>query len=384
VKTKRVLLVSIYSHPDYYPPTLSAVENLSSLYDNIYILHRNIHGLNWKYPENVQLIGPRKQYSLQEVENAGLIKKVFWYLAFSSRLFLALIKFKPETFLISDYLCILAYRLIFPFSKKPHITWYHNHDVAEEQYLKKYSVSWLSWKSEKWLFPKLQIFSLPALERKVCFPLNLFQGVFFFLPNFPSRLIYKSTLNENKYRDPVYRILFQGSIGPLHGLEELIPLLKEKIQGKELNLIIKGFISAEYLTELKVIAGSHGISEKLIYIGPTDYSQVIENGRTCHIGIAIHKKEDIMNKTLGTASNKIYEYAALGLPVILYDNAHFREILGQYKWAFFTNTESDSLRQCLNDIIAAYPSLSKQAASDFNNQLSFEHYFEPVKKFLLA
>ena len=170
----------------------------------------------------------------------------------------------------------------------------------------------------------------------------------------------------------------------MHGLEELIPLLAENIAGKSLLLVLKGFISKEYLTQLKSIARHYNVEDRLIYIGPTDYRLVIENGKTCHIGIGIHKKDDIMNKTLGTASNKIYEYAALGLPVILYDNAHFREILGKYKWAFFTKADSDSLRQNLHDIVLNYPSLSKQASADFNSQLSFEHYFEPVRSYLLS
>jgi len=205
------------------------------------------------------------------------------------------------------------------------------------------------------------------------------RGKFIFLPNFPSGFIYKNGLTDQRYNDPVFRILFQGSIGPLHGLEELIPLLKEKIGGKELVLVLKGFINPKYLDQLKTIAADNRVSEKLIYIGPTDYRQVIENGKTCHIGIGIHKKDDIMNKTLGTASNKIYEYAAMGLPVILYDNEHFREILGKFEWAFFTDTSSDSLRDCLDKIIMNYRPLSSQAASDFNSQLSFEHYFRSLK-----
>ena len=87
-----------------------------------------------------------------------------------------------------------------------------------------------------------------------------------------------------------------------------------------------------------------------------------------------------MNKTLGTASNKIYEYAALGLPVILYDNDHFREILGKFEWAFFTDTSTASLKTCLENIIADYPRLSRQASEDFSKQLSFEHYFVSLNK----
>jgi glycosyltransferase involved in cell wall biosynthesis len=380
--SNKTLLVAIYSHPEYYPPTLSALENLSALYKDIYVLHRNLHGFNWKYPSNVYLIGPEKQFTPREVERAGVMRKMGWYLAYSRELLRTMRKYKPDTLLIYDFLAILAYRMIDSLAPDPRITWYHNHDVAEEQYIKKNTISWLSWKSEKWLFPKLQIFSLPSVERKRCFPMELLKGRFIFLPNFPSALIYQKNDQVNRFADPVYRILFQGSIGPLHGLEEIIALLKEKITGKDLVLVLKGFISPEYLGQLKSIADFHKVSDKLIYIGPTDYRQVIENGKTCHIGIGIHKKNDIMNQTLGTASNKIYEYAALGLPVILYDNAHFREILGRFAWAFFTDTSQSSLKQCLEDIILNYSSLSNQAAADFCRQLSFEHYFISVKDLL--
>jgi glycosyltransferase involved in cell wall biosynthesis len=291
-------------------------------------------------------------------------------------------KFKPDTMLIYDYLAILAYRMVYFLAPKPRIIWYHNHDVAEKQYIRKFSISWLSWKSEKWLFPKLQIFSLPSVERKNCFPMQLLQGRFFFLPNFPSGLIYKRNDLVNRYDDPVFKILFQGSIGPMHGLEEMIPLLSKKIGGKSLVLVLKGFISSEYLKQLKSIAFTYKVEDKLIYIGPGDYRGVIENGKTCHIGIGIHKKDDIMNRTLGTASNKIYEYAAMGLPVILYDNPHFREILGKFSWAFFTDTSEVSLKKCLEEIILNFPNLSKQASADFCSQLSFENYFSSLEKFI--
>jgi glycosyltransferase involved in cell wall biosynthesis len=380
VRKKKNLLVVIYSHPEYYPPTLSALENLSPLYQNIYVLHRNLHGFNWKYPSNVHLIGTKKQYAPREVELAGFMRKIGWYLAFSWKLLKTLKKYKPDTVLIYDYLAILAYRLIYFFARTPRVTWYHNHDVAEKQYIRPFTISWLSWKCEKWLFPKLQMFSLPSVERKQCFPMQSLGGQFYFLPNFPSEMIYQKNGQNNRANDPVYKILFQGSIGPMHGLEELIPLLGENIAGKNLVLVLKGFISQEYLTQLKLIARRYNVEDRLIYIGPTDYRLVIENGKTCHIGIGIHKKDDIMNKTLGTASNKIYEYAAMGLPVILYDNAHFREILGKFEWAFFTDTSTGSLRACLEQIISDYPRLSSQAAKDFGRQLSFEHYFVSVKK----
>ena len=89
-----------------------------------------------------------------------------------------------------------------------------------------------------------------------------------------------------------------------------------------------------------------------------------------------------MNKTLGTASNKIYEYAASGMPVLLYDNIHFRSILGNRNWAFFTDTQEKSLVKTLEEIIAQYQLLSSSAQKDFKAELCFEHYFQPLLKYL--
>jgi len=89
-----------------------------------------------------------------------------------------------------------------------------------------------------------------------------------------------------------------------------------------------------------------------------------------------------MNKTLGTSSNKIYEYAASGLPVLLFDNAHFRNHLGQYKWAFFTDCTYESLIVNLEEIILNYPTLSNQARLDFEDKLNFENFIHPVIVYL--
>jgi hypothetical protein len=58
----------------------------------------------------------------------------------------------------------------------------------------------------------------------------------------------------------------------------------------------------------------------------------------------------------------------MGPPVILYDNEHFREILGKFEWAFFTDTSTGSLTDIWK-IIMNYRLLSSRAFSNFNSQL---------------
>jgi hypothetical protein len=138
----------------------------------------------------------------------------------------------------------------------------------------------------------------------------------------------------------------------------------------------------DYKNKLTEISIRQGVGDKVIFIGPTSYSKVMENARTCHIGVGIHRKQDVMNKTLGTSSNKIYEYAASGLPVLLYDNDHFRHHLGKYKWAFFTDCTKHSLVEAIKNIILDYAYLSGQARQDFLEQLNFEKYFDPLINYL--
>lgn len=382
MNSKKNLVIAIYSLPDYYPPTLNAIEYLSGQYDSISILHRNLTGSSWNYPPNVRLITPKKLYSVKEVENANIFKKIFWFLQFTLDFFSVINRVRPDTILIYDSLPVLSYQLFHSFIKRPKILWYHNHDVIDPQYVRKWSISWLAWKTEKWIFPKLNIFSLPSIERRDFFPVEKLKGKFFFLPNFPSLLIYnKYKVLQNGTTEET-KILFQGSIGPLHGLEEIIGILNTCIKGKTIKLFLKGFISDAYKSELLELSAKYGVSDKIIFLPPTGYSKVIENAQTCHIGIGIHKKQDIMNKTLGTSSNKIYEYAASGLPVLLFDNAHFRNHLGQYKWAFFTDCTKVSLIANLEKIILNYPSLSNQARLDFEDKLNFENFIHPVIGYL--
>jgi len=377
------LIIAIYSHPEYYPPTLNAIEQLSVYYKKIIVVHRNIEGFDWEYPSNVQLISVCKKYHVRETEKASVFKKTYWFLRYTLLLFYMIRKIKPDTVILYDSMPILSWRIIHKLIPIPHILWYHNHDVTGEKYFKKLSLSHWAAKSEKWVFARLNIFSLPALERKVYFPMNKLKGAFFFIPNYPSIKVFDRISILTKKRSNSLRILFQGSIGPMHGLEEIITILKHSVTDKKLTLVLKGFISDSYKKELQVLAEKYGVGNALLFLPPSGYREVIENAQSCHIGIGIHKKTDIMNQTLGTASNKIYEYAASGLPVLLFNNEHFRGSLGKREWVFFTDTSKESFLTCFELIEKKYKTLSEKATEDFKKHLNFELVFSPVLKYLL-
>jgi hypothetical protein len=376
------LVAGIYFHPEAYPPTLNAIGELSECFDHISIVHRPHLKGNWRYPANVSAIATGKLISSMDQEKASFIKKMLFFLDFTRVFFLACKREKPVMILVYDNLSLLAYSMFRPFLHK-HKIWYHNHDVTEIGLIRKYSISWFAARKELQAFNYLDIFSLPTDERLPYFPMNRFKGQYFYIPNFPSKKFYSSFYQLKELGEPI-RMIFQGSIGPYHGIEEIIPFLNETINGYHLQLVLKGPCRDDYRLLCAELAKKYGVSEKLFFLGITPYSEVPVAGSKCDIGIGILARQDIMNTTLGTASNKLYEYAAIGLPVIYYNQNNFTKYLGKYSWAFAVNLNSEDIKEKIRFILNDYSQLSADAHNDFMKELNFEKGFSGIKHYIMT
>lgn len=133
-----------------------------------------------------------------------------------------------------------------------------------------------------------------------------------------------------------------------------------------------------------MLADRYGVRGKIRFEGLTPYSEVPRLSATCNIGIAIFTKNDVMNLTLGTASNKIYEYAAVGLPVIYNDSEQFTRHLGKYAWALPTSVTTTAIRNNIASIIRGYDGLSAAAHRDFMQEVNFEKGFSAMKYYISA
>ena len=214
---KKDLVIAIYNNPETLPPTLHAIEFLSAKFDNIYIIYRNIGNLKfWQYPDNVKLLSFNELVNYEKIFTDSFFKKLRHFLKFTILFLNTILKIKPDTILIYDSLPVLSYRIIKKISKKPRILWYHNHDVTNIENvksIKKYSLVWWAWKSESWLFPYLNYFSLPALERKKYFLMDKLKGEFLFIPNYPSKIFFnKYNFSAKKSINNIVNISFQGAV----------------------------------------------------------------------------------------------------------------------------------------------------------------------------
>ena len=380
-KQRNNLVVGIYFHPEAFPPTLNAIGELSECFHEITIVHRPHMQTLWPFPSNVRAIPSGSYISSIEQELASLPKKIGFFLSFVRSFLSACRKNKPSMILVYDSLSLLAYRMIRPLLYNDHKLWYHNHDVTEWKSLRRYSIGWFAGKTENSAFRYLDIFSLPSNERKKYFPMQEFNGKYFFIPNYPAKKFYNRFYTRKTAGSPL-RLIFQGAIGPFHGIEEIISLLREPIENFRLQLVLKGPCRDEHKQAYLDLAAKHGVSDQLIFAGVTPYAEVPATASTCHIGIGILARNDLMNTTLGTASNKLYEYAAVGLPVIYYNSENFVPHLKRYSWAVPAGLDPHEIREAIRSILLQYERFSLEAHSDFESHLNFETGFSHIKAFI--
>jgi len=371
-------VIAMYTHVEGYPPSLNAIQRLSSLFDLVVVVHRNTMGDTWVFPSNVKLITTGSLTSFSDVKKKSGLWKSLSFIRFVMLLMRTVRSYRPNWILIHEPIALLALWIVRKSYFGKYYLWYHNHDVIEghESFLFR-----LAFKAQNSLFDKLDIFSLPADERKIHFPMNRLNGKYFNLPNYPGVYLYNRYHKPRKIETDI-RVIFQGHIGGGHCLEEVIDLLTDHTFPYNLTLVLKGFKDEAYFKKLMDKAKELKVEDKVIYFGVSGYQSVPAVASTCHIGIGIHTKTDVMNSTLGKASNKIYESAALGLPVLLFDNPHFKDHLGKYEWAIFTDGTPQNLKRVILETVAQYERLSLAARQDFLTELNFEKAFQPAYEYV--
>lgn len=378
---KKNVLLAIYTPPEFYPPTLNLVRCLSDDFNSVTVVCRNLLTPHWDFPANIRVIRSGKPVSIRTSEQWGFHHKIKSFADFTLSLVRAYSNQPSNWLILCDTIPVLSFSLIKGLLKPITRTWYHNHDVAELQTLRKGSVGWMAYYAEKHQFKNFDLFTLPDEGRLGYFPIAKLKGHRACLPNYPAKAFFQP-FSPATAPLSCLRILYQGSIDQGHGLEEIMELLIQGKLGWKAQLVLVGKGNDDFIHALQAKAGACGQNDVLDYRGFVPYAQLPELTASCHIGIGIYCPNNIMNRTVGSASNKIYEYAALGLPVLLLDNSYWRERMGAYSWCFFTDLSRDSLVNQLNQMRLGFLEYSAQARSAFADTMNFENHYKQILPYL--
>jgi glycosyltransferase involved in cell wall biosynthesis len=100
------------------------------------------------------------------------------------------------------------------------------------------------------------------------------------------------------------------------------------------------------------------------------------------VGLSIYKPVTKSLEYVASASNKLFEYAAMGLPVIVPERENYREFLGDAEWVTYAEIEQpEAFARALTSIFAdreRYVAMSRAARRAFETGYNYERVFEPV------
>ncbi|MDZ8188200.1 MAG: glycosyltransferase [Nostoc sp. ChiSLP02] len=377
---KKSIGILIYANPDYYPPTINAVHLLSEHFD-IILIGRNQHPPHWQYPSNVSVHRLGEYTSVQEREQASAGVKLWEYIKFiaqASRLLtnVSLIYAYDAFGYTSAYLCRLLQH-----QQTPLI--YHNHDLNYQLFSLSSLSGWVQRGELKWVH-KANLLVFPSQERALLFKrLTNFNGELMIVPNFPRKSYFKEHVNFTKlilerFQKP--NILLQGTISIKNSLLELINSLSYLDSSVELKLI--GPIKEEEKDLMKDLVIRNQVAERVQYVPPVPYNELPWHTWEASIGVCLYQKTNVNHQTMGTASNKIYEYAACGLPVIVSDQPDYREHLAGETWVSFADPDNpESIAFAVKNILTNFDKYEKMCLSArraFEEKYNYESAFSSL------
>jgi glycosyltransferase involved in cell wall biosynthesis len=162
------------------------------------------------------------------------------------------------------------------------------------------------------------------------------------IQNVPNEDLFKAQGNASPDKNDHFRVITHGSIIKRYGVQVLvraIPALIKEIPELRVDVVGDG----EYLQQIKELSSQLGISDYIRFTGRVSHEQVPVFIAGARIGVAP------MVDDVGVP-NKVFEYFALGRPVVLSSHPSLRDTFPENCVAFFKPDDEKDLASKIIDI----------------------------------
>jgi len=379
----------IYANPDNYPPIINAVKILSE-HLNIILICRNQNDPRITYPENVRVLRLGRLESAKDKQNKFWFFKLSEFFAFTFRAVLYAWRYRCRLIYANDAYGFMAGLLASRIGPRRNII-YHNHDfIIYSRYIGlrniiRYFGLRLARFNDAVVFPssfRMRYFRRYARLKKSIFvvmntPL---------LVKEPPVSKWQALLKARGFNPVNKVILYQGQfIGKGVCLAEVlqsVPLWREDVL-----LAIIGDIDQDYRQTLESEIEELGLESRVIFLPCVAYPEILNYASGAHLGLALRKHEDINARFLAGASNKIFEYMALGIPALVNDSLDFRLLFKDTPCVYFSRQES--VRDIAGIVNASLTEQAEYAAKKqaclkaHREKFNYESQFAALQEFIL-
>jgi len=175
---------------------------------------------------------------------------------------------------------------------------------------------------------------------------------------------------------------YQGAVGPAHGLETIVASMK--FWPADSVFVVIGGGSEEYRERLEALAASVAAAERLIFLGRVPYCEVLSFAVGAAVGLTFLESTADNWRFCAGASNKRFEYAALGIAQVTNSGAGMDELFGKPGLAVLVDsldpaTIGQAVAELLGDPRGA-KEMGERARSAHLRTNNYEYQFAPVQE----
>jgi glycosyltransferase involved in cell wall biosynthesis len=176
-------------------------------------------------------------------------------------------------------------------------------------------------------------------------------------------------------------LLRQGRIGVGHAIEATLRSMPQW-NSRDWGFVLMGWGEAPYLETLAQLAHSLEVEEQFVVLPQVGYDQVEHFTSGAHVGHALYEPIHINNVHITTASNKIMEYMAAGLPLLVSNRPALIALVEKYGCGLTADESSpQSIAGAVNALLGD-PALAQRmgaaGAQAFAREFSYERQFAPA------
>jgi glycosyltransferase involved in cell wall biosynthesis len=377
---KKIIGMLIYANPDHYPPTVNAIHLLSEHFD-VVLIGRNQELPDREYPSNVKIYRLGKYTTVGEREQASAKAKFWEYINFvgQARDLLKDVSliYAYDTFAYTiTYLCQLSLPQRVPIVYQSHETSEHLAPLT--------SLSGWTHRAERTWINKAVVTVFPDKDRAVFFQkVTKIKKEPIIVPNFPLKCVFnlpKDWVMVIKKRWEFITFFYRGSISNASAMQEIVTAAS--LLNKNLNIKFVGFITTDNAEKLGNWVEHLKMSTNFSYLGTLPYKDLQAPTLLATIGFALYKNISFDRVACVTACNKIYEYAACGVPVIVSNFPNYQEYLINESWIRFADPDDpQSIASAVQDILSdfgKYEEMCLAARQAFEERYNYESAFSPL------
>jgi glycosyltransferase involved in cell wall biosynthesis len=378
---KPALLAGIYLNPDYYPPTFNAVNILRRDF-RIHLICRNHQAPFRQWPAEVEIRRLGEYGAIEQKKALSPLAKFREYRAFIQAARTAIEEIGPSVIYAWEPFAFAAFCRAGAIRRRiPMI--YHLHELPEgdssaasmQTWVRRYALK-RARIADAMVFPEANRAahylraagdSRPAIVVPNC-PARDFLAI-------AETEIAAMAERRRRSRELIYVGLMAGDHSNLEAVRAL-----EYLPGARLQLI--GRAGESFARELRQAAADLNAGERLAMPGSLPHTDFAARASRASIGLAMYKPVSKNLEYIASATNKLFEYAACGLPVIVPDLPNYRDFLCGEEWVAYADPyEPRSIAKAAESLLAdrgGYARRSVAARRYFTERYHYERVFEPL------